>query len=316
MSHDIFEPAALVDVESVLRRRGHLPTSYGQITQVLYPEERMTDVLMALGQFEFVRHFQPEPIKPYLDAFAHRSFRKMVRQLMAAKGSWVAEEVLRQSAGNALLEYVALLERLQVFQRREGEARLTRPIDNIGPSLEHYVSRMCTRELRGAAAWGVTLEGLPRTGGDYDVLTWLDPSLVYIECKSAHPRDVTDRELQWFLQRSVELSPEVAILLVDTESSLDQLVNERLNRCLHDGLYPVEVSQPIDAQVDYPGVYFGHQRIYVTNTEPTILRQIRRCLQHYYALVKGRAFWVDFLPDFTSKAQEQVKLPIIRRRRR
>jgi len=47
-------------------------------------------------------------------------------------------------------------------------------------------------------------------------------------------------------------------------------------------------------------IAIGHQRIYVTNTEPTILRQIRRCLQHYYALVKGRAFWVDFLPDFTS----------------
>ena len=42
----------------------------------------------------------------------------------------------------------------------------------------------------------------------------------------------------------------------------------------------------VEPQHHYPGVHFGLGRVYVVNSEPNILRQLRRCLQHYYARVR------------------------------
>ena len=41
----------------------------------------------------------------------------------------------------------------------------------------------------------------------------------------------------------------------------------------------------------FTGVNFGWFRTYVTNSHPSILTQLRRCLQHYHARVRGRSFW-------------------------
>ncbi len=47
----------------------------------------------------------------------------------------------------------------------------------------------------------------------------------------------------------------------------------------------------IAPQPRYRGVSFGYFRFYVTNAEPSIRRQLEKCLRHYHAQVKGRAFW-------------------------
>lgn len=284
------EPALLVDLESVLRRRGHLPIKRGDIAQTLFPEDRMMDVLSALGQFEFVRHLGPEPLAHYMNHFAKASFRKMARRLLRNEREWTAVADLESIAGSSTLSYLLLLERLQMLERRDGEVQVTRAVDNLGPSLEHYVAQLCIRELRGAAEWGVTLEELPRAGGDYDVLAWLDPSLVYIECKSGRPGSIEESEVREFFQRTVELSPDLAIFLVDTSDELTPLIDGVMNPILRGALGITEPGRRvIQSLPDYPRVSSGFQRIYVTNSSKTILTQVRRCLQHYYAHVKGVA---------------------------
>ena len=90
----------------------------------------------------------------------------------------------------------------------------------VGPTLEWYVADVLKTDYEGSSEWSVKLTG--GRYGDYDVLGWLPPTLVYVETKSSDPRDVSDGELKNFLQRGVELVPELAILMVDTDDDLEQ----------------------------------------------------------------------------------------------
>lgn len=304
MTLDFIGIATYQDLDSVLRRRGHFPLSRGDVSQTLYPGQRMTDVLQAIGQFEYVKHFSPEPVVPYLKRFAKASFRKMARRLLRNGREWVPVADLVQISGESTDDYLAFLERLLILERRNGEVRLTHPIDNLGASLEHYVAQVCIHEFRGSAEWGISLEGLPRAGGDYDVIAWLNPSLMYVECKSGKPSNIDEVQIREMLQRSVELAPDLAVLLVDTHDDLTNLINGRINPIIRETLGIANPdARPILPQPDYPGVSFGFRRIYVANARPSILTQLRRCLQHYYAQVKGAAFYSDQTANF-------LKIPV------
>jgi hypothetical protein len=42
---------------------------------------------------------------------------------------------------------------------------------------------------------------------------------------------------------------------------------------------------------DYPHVYFGNFRTYVTNARPTVEMQLRRCLQHFNRIRRDTPFF-------------------------
>ena len=75
-------------------------------------------------------------------------------------------------------------------------------------------------ELHGSAAWSVKLAQVPY--GNFYVLAWLPPTLLYVETKSYRPEEIQDTEINHFLQRGVELAPDLAILLVDTDDDLEE----------------------------------------------------------------------------------------------
>lgn len=268
-------------LETSLRRRGHLPIQRDNLDSILVPFE--------------AGHGNLEPNQQqYLDSFGKASFRKFARKLIAACGQSVPTEQLQEICGAKADGYAALLQRLGVAEHLPDGVRLTRQIDNIGPTLEWYVAQLCQRELFGSAEWSVKLEGL-RTGGDYDVLAWLDPLLMYVETKSSALTGVDESQLRNFLQRTVELAPDLAVLLIDTSDDLADLLG-RLDEIispitLRASTIPIMTTYYeqllVRPQADYPGVSFGYRRIYVTNSEPSILTQLRRCLQHYHVHVKG-----------------------------
>ncbi len=141
------------------------------------------------------------------------------------------------------------------------------------------------------------LEGLP-TGGDFDVVAWLSPLLVYIECKSSHPGGISVDEIRHFLQRRRELSPEMVIFLVDTDSDLAPLVDKFTQAMLP--VMRAQERKPADWQPAepylrssqaYPSVWYGWPGIHLTSTKLGVEVALRRCLQHYHQKVKGRTFW-------------------------
>ncbi len=286
-------------LETTLRRRGHLPIERGIITDTLVP-------------FEAGYNELPWDRQRYLDLFGKASFRKVVRKLIAGRNQPVPIAQLQAIAGIAAEDYINLLGLLGVAERLTDSVRLSSHVDNIGPTLEWYVAQICRRELHGSAEWSVKLEGLP-TGGDYDVLAWLDPLLMYVETKSAAPAEVTESQLKNFLQRTEELAPDLAVLLVDTSDDLADLRERLLQAMLPVMRKASRIEDPnlrpdrpfIRSQEDFPGISFGYRRIYVTNSKPAILTQLRRCLQHYHIHVKGMTFLsgppVNFVTGYVGK---------------
>jgi hypothetical protein len=272
-------------VESILRHRGHSIAGTGATRDILLPLDRQP----ALSGEDFNRFYE---------LFGKRSFRQVASRLLRAKGNTVPVSDLERSAGRDTPVYLEFLQSFGLGTLTDDGFTLTRLIDNIGPSLEWYVAELCRREFSGSAAWGVKLEGLS-AGGDYDVLAWLPPTLVYVEAKSASPEHVSESELRHFLQRAEELAPEVALLLVDTSTKMDALI-ERLFELM---LPPLRKSSGIGDPTwrpdkpfirpvpDYPGISFGMRRIYVSKSEPSIRTQMQRAVRHYHAHVKGASFF-------------------------
>jgi hypothetical protein len=300
-------------LEATLRRRGHQVIATGDVRQILLPEDQLGEVVQTFWANHGIKRaqevFRQDPRGRYYQLFGQASFRKLARRLVLAHGEPVQVAHLRENAGERVGEYIEFLEALGVVESSSEGIRCTRRIDNFGPSLEHYVARLCVLEFLGTSEWGVLLEGLPHAGGDYDVLAWLSPALVYVECKSARPEDVGDEQLRHFMQRHVELAPDLGILLVDTDDNLGALVdriNAILSPIIAEGQMPDIIhaggdagSRILTSQPDYPGVWFGsYLGLYATNANPSIERQLRRCLQHFYALVRGRAIVPAALPHF------------------
>lgn len=273
-------------VDVVLRRRGHVVVGTGNTQELLVPVDE--------------RGFGPSPaLAAYRKAFGGSTFRTLVRQVIGAHPAAVPLATLGKTAGDGVPGYIDILAELGVAQRKADGVLLSRGINNIGPSLEWYVAQLCKQELCESAEWGVQLADI-KVGGDYDVLAWLAPLLVYVELKSSRPSNIDESAIANFLERGEELAPDLAIFLVDVDKR-DDLANLRASFSkVIDGAEGKAGGKPeeswrsgrawIRPQAEYPGVGFGYRRFYVTNSDPTILKQLQRCLQHYYARVKGAMF--------------------------
>lgn len=276
------------EIERVLRRRGYVPVLKENSRHLLLPLDATTPPT-------------PADADRFRKLFGKDTFRKVLRRLTTAgHGKPLPMASLEEVAGKHAQVYADFLVALSVAVITDEEVALVRAVDNIGPTLEWYVADLCERELDGSAAWSVQLEGLGK-GGDYDVLAWLAPTLLYVELKSSHQEQVSDDELKQFLNRSEQLMPDLTILLLDTQKDLAPLLR-RLEAAMRPVLLasagPVDPSTPMDLpyvrplqgelKIAYGNIAYGYHHTYVVNAKPSILTQLCRCLRHYHAHVKGR----------------------------
>jgi hypothetical protein len=104
-----------------------------------------------------------------------------------------------------------------------------------------------------------------------------------VECKSGSPTQISETDIKLFLSRAADFNPEVAILLIDTESRIDQQV-EMLNR-FRTG------ADPLTAQDEHKTLYWGARHIYVINTRVGIADSLSAVLRLYYSKIRHIAFW-------------------------
>lgn len=292
------QPGSLTNLESVLRRRGQRIKQTGDPDSILFPNDNLNAIRAYSRQAEYADYFNPQVITPYLKLFAKRSFRKVVKILIDYHPEPAPKSALVQVCGSSMGEYFNLLRRLLLITETESHVTLLKKIPDIGRSFEHYVSELMTREFDGSSKWGVVLDDLPIAGGDYDVLAWLDPSLVYIECKTSDPKNIGRKHVKHFMQRSVELAPDLAIFLVDTDDSIEDLVANKFLSVISDALVdPRDRESDIENKNEihpvYPDIYsvFVYPCVYVAKTSPWIETQIARCIKHYYAHSRRRPFY-------------------------
>jgi hypothetical protein len=168
-------------------------------------------------------------------------------------------------------------------------------VDSFGYTLEWYISELLSRKLAAISGWNIRIEGL-LAGGDFDVLSFIDSVLVHVECKSKRPSEIDDSEIRDFLQRSQDLAPEMAIMLIDTDNDLDSLLRRfqtilvSIQRIRHPDRKP---SKPSIAQVPgFRNLYFGLFRVFITDSQPSFLHALQDCLRYYHTYVKFVSFLV------------------------
>jgi hypothetical protein len=169
------------------------------------------------------------PSKKYLIGYyrmLHKySFRLFLRDVIKHQELFTLEDVTRYATPAVTGEYLDYLLSVKLIKKRPNGYVLARgPITSFGATLEWFVAEILTREFGTETVWGVKFKR-PKVGGDYDVIARLDGSLIYLEVKSSPPKQIYDSEVAAFLDRVEDLSPGVAVFLMDTELRMkDKLV--------------------------------------------------------------------------------------------
>jgi hypothetical protein len=248
----------------------------------------MKEVIEHSGNPEF-------PDERWMRILRSRTGRKLLRLLTQRPQGASQAELAGICAEPALTaRYLEPLAQLAVVvTTASGGLALAKPIDNFGPTLEWLVARVLEEDFDTArAAWAVRVAKM-YGGGDFDVLAWFETSsaLIYVECKSKPPTDVTDRELRTFLQLAQDLAPEVAVLLIDSDDPLQPLANRLNSICGGESFQPSKAAK-------LGGIYFGQRRCFVARTSRSVSTQLQKCVRYYSAFVRPASFWGEDPRDF------------------
>ncbi len=274
--HDNFSP----NVPTVLKQRGFVRADCCH----------MEPVIEAVGASKH---------SVWFEALRHKTVRKLLRNI-ARRATVERDSLLNICPEPKLTQHIDHLSDTGVLKVSGEQVGLHKPVDNFGPTLEWYVALMLREEFDVTACWSVQLEEI-YGGGDFDVLAWIDSlsALVYVECKSASPPEISESELKHFFQRSQELAPQIAVLLVDTDSNLEPLLNRIqlvLVPLLTDAGLVGSEWDPDERFISpvrdpgYSGVHFGHRRVFVTGSIPSMPTQLSKCLRYYSTWVSHQSF--------------------------
>ncbi len=270
-------------VKFLLSRRGFRWLGEGEFKLIIHPTK-------ALGS--------PEAPTEYYTLLKHYSFRKIIRHLVAVKEPVHPQDLLSMCSEPTLGQYREFLAQTGIIEVTKQEKwRLKQRVDSFGYTLEWYVSELMSRELGATSGWGVEIEGLI-AGGDFDVLAFMDSVLIYVECKAKRPEEIEASEIRNFLQRSQDLAPELAVMLVDTDGDLRPVLDR-----FQASLLPIKrvrsgvkrpewkPDKPFIAKVaGFRNLHFGLYRVFITDSQPTILHVLQDCLRHYYTYIKFASF--------------------------
>jgi hypothetical protein len=244
-------------LEALLARRGFK----------IYKKEPSDDLL--LPDELFIDDFY-ENLKKY-------SFRLFLRDVIKHQKLFRVNEVAKYPSRAMTEEYISLLLKFGLAEPFEDGYRLLRcPVRSFGETLEWFIAEIMKRDLRAEAIWGIKFKR-PSVGGDYDLISKFDSSILYMEIKSSPPKQIYDREISAFIDRVEDLCPEIAVFFVDTELRMkDKIVlmfeAELLRR--HKAPKAVERLKGELFHID--------NRIFIINAKPDIPANIVEVL---------RAFW-------------------------
>jgi len=268
-------------LEDLLARRGFRYTGQGNESQIIRPQ--VVNSQMAVKYHELLGHY---------------TFRKILRLIVAKRDPVHNEEILSMCSEPTLGQFREFLVNGGIVGiSKDNSWSLKVKVDSFGYTLEWYVWELLSKKLGAIGGWNVKIEGL-LTGGDFDVLAFVDSVLIYVECKSKRPEEIDDSEVRNFLQRSQDLAPELAVMLTDTDSELDTLLDkfntillttQRIRSGIKDPNW--KPKKPFITRVaGFRNIYFGLQRVFLTHSQPSILHTLQDCLRYYHTYVKFASF--------------------------
>lgn len=263
------------DFEVMFRRHGWLSFSHAP----LYTDPQILSLRWIASPTG--KRYSPDAI---FSAFGNNTFRKVLRAIF--DHSPRTHEQLQAICSNEQLldEHLTFMKDQELAVEEAGlwsKAPRYAHVPNIGRTLEWYVAEWFRSALEAPARHGVHVDDLAE-GGDLDVVAFVDGMRVWVECKSGG--EITERHLDLFLQRAQEFSPAMAILLIDTDSSIEHHI-ALLNKL------GSAMGNPLSPQNPQNTLYWGMRRVYVVNTKKSIAHALAMALRLYHSKIRYLAFW-------------------------
>lgn len=230
---------------------------------------------------EFLLLPEPQFIDEYYSMLGKYSFRLFLRDVIKNQDFFTLEDVTRYATSGVTGGYVRYLLHAGLASAEDGGYVLTSHVKSFGETLEWYVSEVLKREFGAETVWGVKFKR-PNVGGDYDVIAKLDGSILYGEVKSSPPKQIYESEIAAFLDRVVDLSPEIAFFLMDTELRMK------------DKIVPMFEEELVRRSAGETGVrrverelFRTGDRIFIINSKDGIVRNIETVLNIYFRKYNG-----------------------------
>jgi len=167
----------------------------------------------------------------FFSQFGNTTFRKLLRFLFDKR--FCTHNDLKKICTNEhiLAQHLTFMVAKKIAEQDEDIWRVSSRyahIHDIGKTLEWYTAEWFHLHLQAPARYSVKLKGMPK-GGDLDVIAFVGEKPMLIECKARRIENIEDEELHLFLQRAAYFHPAIALLLVDTDRSVETL-SERIKR--------------------------------------------------------------------------------------
>ena len=216
---------------------------------------------------------------PLKDWYQKRTNRRLSAAIIQAPQEGISLARLAQLCcdGNegAAAQKIQFLESESLVESTGPAAwRCTKELDNFGPTFTKIVAETLYHDLAIPTLWDVKIGGVKEN--DYDVLGLSEGRLIYVECKSSTTAP-SQTEVNHFLRRVEEISPMMAILLLDGDGAARGAAEAA------DAVIEWDQHLQFDRlPSDYGDAYVGLGQIYIAGTGRRIETALRRCIQHYY----------------------------------
>jgi len=182
----------------------------------LHPERTVGDV-------PFPQSLDNDLAEKFSEWLGHYAFRLFLRGAIRGSQGFLPAKTTRYLSKAQSTQYAEILVDLGFAEKiSRCRYRMQWPAQNFGGTLEWYVGREL-RRYGFDVATGVKLH-VRGGGGDLDVVAAAEGKLVYLELKSAPPRNLDASEFAAFYDRLNLLRPDVSIFAVDTALRLSDKV--------------------------------------------------------------------------------------------
>ncbi len=252
------------DISAALNRRGmtvyrHSPTSeliFGDLS-----EEKEAALYSAMKRY---------------------SARLLIRDIIKHQDGFPVEMPGRFSSAEAKARDIGRLVELGIVEEEGDRFRLAkRPVRSFGATLEWFVAQVMERDFSSPSIWGVTFSGA-KSGGDFDVVSFFEGELIYIEVKSSPPKGIEVGEVAGFLNRVNALLPRAAIFFVDTHLRM----TDRVVLLFHQEFLE-SMKDPFPRRLDIQNLereifHIGH-RIFICNASRNLVGNFTVCLRDFLA---------------------------------
>ncbi|MBI4653570.1 MAG: hypothetical protein HY752_00990 [Nitrospirae bacterium] len=232
----------------------------------VYKKESSEDLLLPAQKY----------INKFYEMLKKYSFRLFLRDVIKHQKSFVVEDVTRYATKDVTRGYVDFLIKTKLIEHVSTQhdiyRLIKRPIKSFGETLEWFMASLMKKEFEAEAVWGVKFKR-PNVGGDYDLIAKIDSSILYMEIKSSPPKQIYDREITAFLDRVIDLSPQVSVFFLDTELRMkDKIVS------MFDAELKRRYKKSVPVERIERELFHINKKVFIINSKDSIEANIRTVL--------------------------------------